>query len=692
MSTTRAETRAAVFSSVIFRPWMLECIYAYNTAEDTQNPLFLDCENGIREITDLNKYDTFDACHTPILNVSIAVWQTENKNDIVDFSTLVVDVFKKFKAKMCILPVKKLYPMLLYLDNVIENVYNEGYTLEIEDFNQYDFDNVKNIFSLDRVKLEGNHVYLDFKNFKFTMFYMQGPIVVPRKMVGKNSYTLRPEFYIEQLHADSNANNDSINAELLAKLEEEIKKHPGAVDFIEEKTSFFDACTIHPGTDLFNVTSTIAMYEDIDKKSIIDLGAYHAFTSYTGGKYDMIINAELLKKYIFGTEINDGLYQYHISPMIGSYEDKNRSSAIEKICRESKHPLIVNLYRFTHISVFDNKLVCDFEVGDTFTVPTFLSTTFRPSPDIEQFIDFYSPMAIFNFFISCDFHTSFLNIQDTSHYNSEAEILLKPNLIFKVIAKNYRLLRNAVTYGQKLVLTLVILGDERAEKYAITHINVPPTDHHRYITNVIDDDNTPSVDNTLSIDKKSISHINTDLSPSNTNVVLDQTINATTTLPADNTHIIGSGTAIKTIVLPDRQPDSKEHLSLLNCISAYLRDDKGVKLKHPINGHAYLDPHILGIFPDLKWGNCPVIGYGNAHNSASGVASNTKYDTMRLNENFIEPLRVLGGLFTRSALEIIIAIAVVVSIFAIMACTVMRSYMPNMTQSYTNDELVPYMC
>lgn len=171
---------------------------------------------------------------------------------------------------------------------------------------------------------------------------------------------------------------------------------------------------------------------------------------YTGMGYKMI-NDYLLLKDLFPNNVITNL-EYRDIP--------NHINNIIQIINLNTHINITNLfpiklYRFTRPSIYDKKLINIYNIGDFVRIPTIMSATYYPTSVLaSNFSGVYSHMVIFEIIVHPSRFNKLLFIESISDIPGEREVLFVPNVLFKVIKKQFMLVKINGNLEQKLVITL----------------------------------------------------------------------------------------------------------------------------------------------------------------------------------------------------------------------------------------------
>ena len=193
-------------------------------------------------------------------------------------------------------------------------------------------------------------------------------------------------------------------------------------------------------------------------------------------KGDGPVNSCLLEKEMFGIESKNMDLVLNASGN-ADCDGKSPRNLITNInnamnaCNMSKHG-IIDLIRCTYPSVYSKQVIEKYNIRDTFTIPNLVSTSYKATLGNSAFTTIDSSMVIFQFIISDNSAGNFIFMESASIFPNEYEVLLKNNLTYKILSKEYKL----INFGnniliQKLVLILIINGDDTAETHFNNNIN-----------------------------------------------------------------------------------------------------------------------------------------------------------------------------------------------------------------------------
>ena len=141
------------------------------------------------------------------------------------------------------------------------------------------------------------------------------------------------------------------------------------------------------------------------------------------------------------------------------YNDETPKEAAQK----SDKDYWFNLIRFTEPSIYSNKMIQECLTGDTILIPNFVSTAYQVFAAQEQFTSNHSPDVIFHFTISNNSRNNFTVLCKCSGFTDEKEVVLKNGLEFEILHKEYVNCKMYERTIQKLIICLVIKGDELAK-------------------------------------------------------------------------------------------------------------------------------------------------------------------------------------------------------------------------------------
>lgn len=618
--------------------------------------LYGDC--GFDDIINKNYYIANNM--NMALNMEIILLNLDNKLE----EDLILDKLDKLLKYISNDLCYKMYPFLVTINNILDH-YTDNAIIDISPFRPdlNTWNNISDYFGVDKYHL-GNrtdengrnihYIYIDYKGLAIPILECVGSIVFDFEigyLTKIEPIRLNPIYYYNLyntfIFSEKNKINENIikNYNILATEITKIEKYISDL-IIENSKNPLEVVAIDKDNELINILSNpLFMY---DKRLFIGryIGTSNDVSNYYVNKYTDIINEDntkniyksincytfkgdrdinnsLLQKAMFGIEdLYNKNYQDDIgNPNCTGFSPKQILEYIHQ-CMDSKllelvkndsfsnnQDMIFTVTRYTYPSMYDNKVIESFKVGDILTIPTLVSTSYLLDGNPFTYTTYNSPMVIFHITISKYMCNNFIFIENVSNYKNEHEVLLREGLTYKIIDIHYE--RVSVTYNkviQKLNIYLVIQGDAAAEQYLT---NIIKTD--KYWTNVdnfkITDLNRIPLDNEEHSDNK-ISGGNINKSVAIPYLYLNKNNKSTYKTLLDTVELNDSDKANTYFVFPDIPQVQKEYMKtgvykkiepdLLDLIPGYLRKNKGFRLKNKINGCEFVDPTIVNLIPSLK--------------------------------------------------------------------------------------------
>jgi hypothetical protein len=561
----------------------------------SNNRIYLTGNCAMDEIMDKNYYIAYNMPFSNCVDVIISGNDEQNDQIVLDsLNELIENIHEGYAVKM----ISILNALTVVLNaaeikhnadiNYLKPTINDYYESS-ELFHRNKFKIGQKISSQNGSKIY--FIYLDYKGLSIPVLETTGYTRNIRsfEMLENNSLPLLNVDYVHDLFKHSAGQRLNI-LEKNIKRETERGNYNSDTVLFKKNRIFLNLAYDGSNTTVNDenvINDCISFYDRIIKTDEKWVDAVKCYSK----NGDRVINGCLLQQMMFnesdlGKKINVG------NDHCNNYTPNEILTQL-KLCANkalndhSKNSFICNVVRFTNPTIYGNLFIEHYNEGDLLTIPTLVSTSHFPDPNLLNFTSLFSPMVIFYIRFSNLSMDKLLFMESNSMFPHEKEVLFMNGIKFKIVRKRFRSIKfSGLSMPiQKLVIEMVIDGDNAAEQSLMDDYN------HNW-----EEGDADSYENLNDEEKnggglKDIQSVN----------ILNRSTNNDYFVFLDE---------IKT--LPS---DKKMPFDVL--FPYYLRNDKGIPIQCDFFGCKYLDNSILNIFPELE----------------KYVSSSDVWNNLNLNEN-----------------------------------------------------------
>lgn len=595
-----------------------ECFGLFNeliiTFFENSLDILLVSDTGMEYIMDKNYYI---ANNIPFSNVvSIRARATAyDKNaapEITDHKR-VNQVLGEVKSFLCYKPyAKKFVHVLLSVNKII---YDRELANPTLDYTQYkptfmDYTRVEKIITADNFRIirqtntDSICLSLNFKGILIPVLYTTTTVqnIRNKDLLEHGEFrSLKPEFFIRELELRIKTAKGTEYKRLLetklACLRHNIqitKENKQSSTLYIHNTVQFD---LQDSNSLRNTQDTINMYKEVVKTALDDLeleydnnnedgpyfGAINCYTRNGDGP----LNSALLIKRVLGsnTEYKELMNRtfnaknHYCQNFTVSELEKNLNTIYGKISEiKAETKDMLNLVRFTSLSMMGDHMTNIYNVGNEFHTQTFLSTTYTYDTWAQNFLQPYTPFVLFFITVSGNNCGKFMMIDDYSSFDQECEVLVQAGTKFKITNKRYENVQMEDHIIQKLVLYLVCSDDQDAENYQNMYLRKSDI-HYRVQPNNSIDTVMRSADNTISGGGLDIS--------------VDEELHDFYTRHARQYKK-------SDLILSEDRTSCNRPMNFVSLLPYFLSNVGGIKLNQAVYGYDYLNPQIFQVMKYLE--------------------------------------------------------------------------------------------